>query len=104
MLKQQTIETSMGPLTVSALTLGELRQLDALLADFTAGKAGGGLSALFRYMPVMHTSLRKVHQDLTLEQLESSLGLYDFNQLFAALLEVSGLKKTEPGEAAPVPA
>jgi hypothetical protein len=104
MLKQQVVNTSMGPLTVSSLTLGELRQLDALLTEHVAGSGGGGLSTLLRYMPVMHTSLRKVHQDLTLEQLENSLGLYDFNQLFAVLLEVSGLKKAEAGEATPVPA
>jgi len=30
MLKQQTIPTSLGQLTVSSLTLGELRQLDSL--------------------------------------------------------------------------
>ncbi len=35
MLKQQTIPTSLGQLTVSSLTLGELRQLDSLLADYS---------------------------------------------------------------------
>ena len=103
MLKQQTIHTSLGPLTVSALTLGELRQLDALFTESAAGTTGG-IGALLRYMPVIYTSLRKVHQDLTLEHLESNLGLHDFNALFAALLEVSGLKKADAGEPAPVPA
>jgi len=103
MLKQQVVSTSLGQLTVSSLTLGELRQLDSLFAESMDG-AAKGLSSLLKYLPVISNSLRKVHQDLSLDRLESGLTLDDFNGLFTAVLEVSGLKKAAPGEPTPVPA
>ncbi|HYL92764.1 MAG TPA: hypothetical protein VEW69_06365 [Alphaproteobacteria bacterium] len=103
MLKQQTVTTSLGQLTVSSLTLGELRQLDSLFAD-SAAAGGAGITTLFKYLPVIFSSLRKVHQDLTLEQIENGMGLEDFNSLFSAVLEVSGLKKSAAGETRPVTA
>ena len=99
MLKHQTISTALGQLTVSSLTLGELRQLDSLVQDSSAG-----VTALLKYLPVIFGALRKVHQDLTLDQLENGLTFDDFNALFSAVLEVSGLKKASAGEATPVPA
>jgi hypothetical protein len=101
MLKQQTIATSMGQLTVSSLTLGELRQLDSL---FQEKSDNSGLAALLRYLPVVLNAVRKVHQDLSSEQLENGLTFDDFNALFNAVLEVSGLKKAPAGEPTPVPA
>jgi hypothetical protein len=102
MLKQQTISTALGQLTVSSLTLGELRQLDSLFQD-SANAPSGGVTSLLRYLPVIFGAVRKVHQDLTLDQLENGLTFEDFNMLFSAVLEVSGLKKAAPGEATPVP-
>lgn len=102
MLKQQTVPTSLGQLTVSSLTLGELRQLDVIFADSASGN-GSGVSSLLKYMPVIFGSLRRVQQDLTLEQLENGLTLDDFNVLLNATLEVSGLKKSAAGEPVPVP-
>ncbi len=101
MLKQQTVSTSLGQLTVSSLTLGELRQLDALFSS--ARTEAGGIGSLLKYMPIIFASTRKVHQDLTLEQMENGLTLDDFNALFNGVLEVSGLKKAEKpaGEASP---
>ena len=55
------------------------------------------------YLPVILGVVRKVHQDLTLDQLENGLTFDDFNALFNAVLEVSGLKKAASGEATPVP-
>ena len=105
MLKQQTVPTSLGPLTVSSLTLGELRQLDQLFASATT-ETSNNIGSLLKYMPLIFTSARKVHQDLTLETLENGLTLDDFNAVFSAVLEVSGLKKSasgaEAGEAMPV--
>jgi hypothetical protein len=83
--------------------LGELRQLDSLFAESLNG-AGKGLSSLLNYLPVISSALRKVHQDISLNDLESGLTLDDFNALFNAVLEVSGLKKSAPGEATPVTA
>jgi len=102
MLKQQTVPTSLGQLTVSSLTLGELRQLDALFQE-KASSENSGLSSLLRYLPVILNAVRKVHQDLTTEQLESGLTFDDFTVLFNAMLEVSGLKKATAGEPIPVP-
>jgi len=105
MLKQQTVPTALGPLTVSSLTLGELRQLDQLFADAKTDTAAG-IGSLLKYMPIVFASARKVHQDLTLEALENGLTLDDFNLVFGIVLEVSGLKKSaagdDRGEAQPV--
>jgi hypothetical protein len=102
MLKQQTISTSMGQLTVSSLTLGELRQLDALFQDKTSAE-NTGLGSLLGYLPVILNAVRKVHQDMSADQLENGLTFDDFNALFNAVLEVSGLKKAATGEPTPVP-
>ena len=102
MLKQQTVSTSLGQLTVSSLTLGELRQLDSLFQERTPVDISG-LGSLLRYLPVILNSVRKVHQDLAPEQLENGLTFDDFNALFNAVLEVSGLKKAAAGEPTPVP-
>src|SRR5215469_13111502 len=102
MVKQLTVSTALGQLTVSSLTLGELRQLDSLFRDAPNATAGG-VASLLNYLPVIFGAIRKVHQDLTLEQLEKSLTFDDFNALFSAMLEVSGLKKASAGEPIPVP-
>jgi hypothetical protein len=100
-LKQQTISTALGPVTVSSLTLGELRQLDSLFQDSTPA-SGGGITSMLKYLPVIFGSARKIHQDMTLDQLENGLTFDDFNALFSAVLEVSGLKKASAGEPLPV--
>jgi hypothetical protein len=102
MLKQQTVPTSLGQLTVSSLTLAELRKLDALFQEKPSTE-NSGLASLLRYLPVIQNAVRKVHQDLTAEQLENGLTFDDFNVLFNAMLEVSGLKKAAAGEPTPVP-
>ena len=102
MLKQQAVPTSLGQLTVSSLTLGELRQLDALFQEKASDEISGR-GSLLRYLPVILNSVRKVHQDLTVEQLENGVTFDDFNGLFNAVLEVSGLKKAATGEPTPVP-
>ena len=52
MLKQQTVPTSLGQLTVSSLTLGELRQLDSLFQEKPSTE-NSGLASLLRYLPVI---------------------------------------------------
>lgn len=100
MLKQQTVPTSLGQITVSALALSELRQLDQLFKESkTAPEEEKTIASLLRYLPVIASSIRKVHQDLSHDALELGLTLEDFNKLFDAVLEVSGLKKAQPGEA-----
>ena len=51
----------------------------------------------------MTADLLTFNQDLTVEQLENGLTFDDFNALFNAVLEVSGLKKAATGEPTPVP-
>jgi hypothetical protein len=101
LLKQQSVSTSLGQLTVSSLTLGELRQLDALFSLASAQEVSG-IASLLRYMPILVASLHKSHPDISSEQIENSLTLEDFNALFSGVLEVSGLKKASAGEATPV--
>jgi len=89
MLKQQTVPTSLGQLTVSSLTLGELRQLDSLFQDKSSAE-NSGLVSLLRYLPVVQNAVRKVHQDLTSEQLENGLpeiegGQVPFERIFAVV-------------------
>lgn len=93
MLKQQTVSTSLGPLTVSSLTLGDLRRLDHLFADMKPGDQPS-IASLLKYMPIIFGSARRFHQDMTQEQMEDGLTMEDFTALFDAVLSVSGLKKT----------
>jgi hypothetical protein len=102
MLKQQTVSTALGQITVSSLTLGEVRQLDSLFQDSAKNSASSGIGSLLKYLPVILSAVRKVHQDLTLDQLENGLTFDDFNALLNAVLEVSGLRKAAAGEPAPV--
>jgi hypothetical protein len=102
MLKQQVVPTTLGQLTVSSLTLGELRQLDALFQEKPSPEKFS-IASLLRYLPIIVYGVRKVHQDLTAEQLENGLTFDDFSVLFIAVLEVSGLKRAAAGEPTPVP-
>lgn len=96
MVKQQTVITSLGPLTFSSLGMAELRDLDRLFKENASATADDkGISLLIKYMPSIHASARKVHQDMTLEQLEAGLDLEDFNACFDAVMSVSGLKVAE---------
>ena len=58
MLKQQTVPTSLGQLTVSSLTLGELRQMDALFQEKPSDEPPG-LASLLRYLPLVLNSVRR---------------------------------------------
>lgn len=97
MLKQQTVSTSLGELTVSALTLGDIRNLPDLFIPMA--EATDKLSASFdRFLPAIVASLRKVHQDITIQKLEDGLTLQDFNALVAAMMKVGGVESSS-GEA-----
>jgi hypothetical protein len=98
MMKSQTITTALGPLTVSSLNLKELVQLDELFKKSKDNADKASLSTLMQYLPIIAASVRKVHQDLTLESLENGLTFDDLTPMFNAVLQVSGLTL---GEAMP---
>ena len=99
-LKTKVVPTAMGDLTVSSLSLGELRQLDELFAQSADSNLPKNITSMFRFLPIIAISVRKVHQDVAIEDLEAKLVLEDFQPLFEAVLEVSGLKKAQTtGEA-----
>ena len=95
MVKQQTVPTSLGELTVSSLNLGELRELDKLFQQSKASADKASISSVLVYLPIIAASIRKVHQDLTAEALENGLTFDDFTPIFNAILQVSGLTAGE---------
>lgn len=96
MMKKQTVKTALGDLTVSSLNLKELVELDELFKKAKTDADSKSLSSLMQYLPIITASVRKVHQDTTMETLENGLTFDDFTPLFNAMLQVSGLT---PGEA-----
>lgn len=95
-MKQKVVNLSGVAFTFTALNLKELRELDSLLAE-SPGRQG--LAGILRFVPSIHASLRKAHQSITQEQLESMLDLESFHLAFNAVLEASGLRKGEEGPA-----
>ena len=103
MQKQQTVMTSLGNLAVSSLTLGDLRNFDEVIASNKETGNEKSFAALLRYVPVIVSSLRKAHPEITEKQLETGITLEDLIALLKAMLDVSGLRQAEPGEPIPVP-
>lgn len=92
MIKQQTVPTSLGSLTVSSLTLGQLRTLP----DFWTEPDNETLpDRIQRFLPAILASVRTVHQDITAQQLEDGLDLKDFKVLIDAMATVAGFKEAE---------
>lgn len=103
MLKQQTVNTSLGQLTFSSLALGEIRQLESTFAEQKNGTPSPQISDSFKFVPFILMSVKKVHQDMTLETLEGGLSLEDFRLCFDVMMRISGLMADKtPGEAPPV--
>ena len=97
-LRTKTVPTSMGDLTLSALTLNEVEKFDELAQTLVPGFQSG-----LRYLPLMISSLnRSPNQSFTIDGLKSSLTFEDFTLLFDTMLDISGMTK-KPGEA-PAPA
>lgn len=87
--------------SLSPLNLGDLRRLEPVLLGLEQ-RAQSGFAAMLSLVPVIHASLRKLHAELTLEELEESMDLNVFPELLDCVLEISGLKRTQPaGEAVP---
>lgn len=87
--------------SLSPLNLGDLRRLEPVLLGLEH-RAQSGFAAMLSLVPVIYASLHKVHAELTLEELEEMLDLNIFPEVLDRVLEISGLKRTQPtGEAAP---
>jgi len=82
-------------LTVSALTLGDLRKLEAALLGVEQ-RVEKGFGSMLSLVPVIHASLSKLHPEITLEELEQMLDLKSFAEVLDRVLEVSGLKRSAP--------
>lgn len=85
----RTVQTSMGPLTLSPLTQPEIKAMFSIIADRQHGFGG-----LRRFIQIAQWSISKAHPELTVEKLEAGLTPVDFMELWAALLSIS---KIEPG-------
>jgi hypothetical protein len=96
--RQKTVITSRGPITVSSLTITELRKLYELMK---MAEASGDFSDLVKVSPIIFASTRRVHQELRLEQMESRITLTDLGALLAAALEVSRWQ-TESSSMSPI--
>lgn len=81
----------------NAITIGELRKLQPVLDGL--GK-NDPFRSILDLMPLVHASLKKAHPDLTQENLENMITVENFNEVFNAVLEASGLRKSV-GEAGP---
>jgi hypothetical protein len=87
--------------SLSPLNLGDLRRLEPSLLGLEA-RAQSGFATMLSLVPVIHASLRKLHTELTVEELEDIIDLNVFPELLDRVLEISGLKRNQnPGEAAP---
>ena len=83
----------------NAITIGELRKLQPVLEGL--GK-GDPFKSILDLMPLVHASLKKAHPDLTQENLENMITVENFfTEVFNAVLEASGLRRTPAGEAQP---
>ena len=78
----------------NAITIGELRKLQPVLDGL--GK-GDPFKSILDLMPLVHASLSKAHPDLTQENLERMITVENFKDVFNAVLEASGLRKS-PGD------
>jgi hypothetical protein len=95
------VEIGGRKLTFSALNMGQIRALQLTLKSIREEKISG-LEALLAFSPHIHASIRKVHQDISVEQLEELLTVHDLPAAQTALLEASGLRavqgETKPAE------
>ena len=80
---------------LSALTLGDLRQLEPVLLG-AEQKVAGGFSSMLALVPVIHASISKLHPEVALEELEHLLDLNSFTEVLDRVLEVSGLRRSVP--------
>ena len=86
----------------NAITIGELRKLQPVLEGL--GK-GDPFKSILDLMPLVHASLKKAHPDLTQENLENMITVENFfTEVFSAVLEASGLRRSEGDPQIPVAA
>src|SRR5947207_15498782 len=87
-LMERIINISGVQFRANAITIGELRKLQPVLEGL--GKSYP-FKSIFDLMRLVHASLSKAHPDLTQQNLESMITVEDFNDVFNAVLEPSGL-------------
>jgi hypothetical protein len=97
---ERTINISGVQFRANAITIGELRKLQPVLDGL--GKSDP-FQSILDLMPLVHASLRKAHPDLKQENLENMITVENFSEVFNAVLEASGLRKSV-GEVPPATA
>lgn len=96
---ERTINISGVQFRANAITIGELRKLQPVLDGL--GKSDP-FKSILDLMPLVHASLKKAHPDLTQENLENMITVENFNEVFNAVLEASGLRKSVGDPQSPV--
>ena len=79
-------------LTLSPLTLGDLRKLERSLLGMEQ-RVDKGFASMLSLVPVIHASLSKLHPEIALEELEAMLDLCSFAEVLDRVLEASGLRR-----------
>ena len=100
MLKTAQVQIDDKTFTLTQLTIGDIRGLEQFIFA-AADKGKAGFDIMSSAVRLIHAGVRKAHPDITLEQLESMLTVPDLKPLINAVLELSGLKETAPGESMP---
>lgn len=100
MSKYIEVELRDGIYKFSPLTLEELEQHEAAILRCTEEPGVKGFSAA---VGPLVASLRHQHPDMTEDRVKKIVDIANARAAIEAMFGVSGLKKAEPGEAAPQP-
>lgn len=98
---QVEVEIAGRKLIFSALSLGQLRQLEKTMSEIQSGNFDN-FEVIFVFLPHIHASLLKAQPELTQEQLEAAMTFDDLEPAQKAMLRASGLKVADKGEPLPV--
>ncbi len=87
-MKERTLQTSMGPVTVTAFTQAELQEMmkfEGFYREATIEEITG------RWVPFLARSIARKQPEITLEKLMAGCDLADFRALWKAAGEISNL-------------
>ena len=91
-MKTKTVQTSIGPLTVTPLTQDELKTLILMRGDRT----GGPWATLRRYMEILQRSIARHDPQFTMEKFEQIAASDIFQDVDAVLTAVAEISSFDP--------